>query len=423
MAIIKLQMEKKQKQILWTLVALGILYFALFWFPNASTQGSDNPIVYLDRDEYVTYPIVERMLAFEGDIHNIWGSLIVYGDYHYGYPFYFFSMLVLLPLRLIQGSAFFEHIPTNILLLRQFINVLPMILSAGFLAYIHSHFKSWWKSLFIFALILTIPAVVRNNLHWWHPDALMLLFIVLTFFFLERDNFRLGGHFYLAAAACGMAVAIKLMGFFFFLAIPLYLFLAWQKSHLTMKKMAAAAALFIVVMAVVIILSNPFLFYQAPRQEMLAIQSFKTEELSGGYTHDNSPDYAKGPQYWRWTLKISYGRPQMMLVFAGLLLAGCAFGQRRALNALIAAWSLPLAIYLLWFVAPKPDHYLLPLLIPLFSAGFDLFDPLLALWKRGKTWQRGLAVLAIALIAYLLLSQFNYQIPKSLSQLAAYYSA
>jgi hypothetical protein len=416
-------MEKKQKRILWTLAALGLLYFALFWLPNASTLGSDNPIVYLDRDEYVTYPIVERMLAFEGDIHNIWGSLIVYGDYHYGYPFYFFSMLVLLPLRLIQGSAFFEHIPTNILLLRQFINVLPMTLSAGFLAFIHSHFRSWWKSLLIFALVLSVPAVVRNNLHWWHPDALMLLFIVLTFYFLERDDFRLGKHFYLAAATCGMAAAIKLMGFFFFLAIPLYLFLAWRKSHFALKKLAAAAALFVLVMAAVIVLSNPFLFYQAPRQEMLAIQSFKTEELSGGYTHDNSPYYAKGPQYWRWTLKVSYGRPQMMLAFAGLLLAGCVFGRRRALNALIAAWSLPLAIYLLWFVAPKPDHYLLPLLIPLFSAGFDPVDPLLDLWKSGKAWQRGLAVLALALIAYLLLSQFNYQIPKSLSQLAAYYNS
>ena len=416
-------MEKIQKKILWTLVILGALYFALFWFPNASTLGSDNPIVYLDRDEYVTYPIVERMLAFEGDIHNIWGRLIVYGDYHYGYPFYFFSFLVLLPLRLIQGSAFFEHIPTNILLLRQFISVLPMILTAGILAYTHSHFKSWWKSLLIFALILSVPAVVRNNLHWWHPDALMLLFIVLTFFFLERDDFRLGRHFYLAAAACGLAIAIKLMGFFFFLAIPLYLVLAWKKNHFTLKKLAAAAALFILVMTVVIILSNPFLFYQAPREEMLAIQSFKTEELSGGYEHDSSPDYARGPRYWRRTLNVSYGQPQMMLVFTGLLLLGCAFGQQRKHNMLIAAWSLPLAIYLLWFVSPKPDHYLLPLLIPVFSAGFDLVTPLLEVWAKAKNWQRGLAILGLLLIAYLLLSQFNFQISKSLTQLSVYYGA
>ena len=416
-------MEKTQKRVLWTLIFVGALYFALCWFPNASTQGSNNPIVYLHRDEYVTYPIVERMLAFEGDIHTIWGRLIVYGDYHYGYPFYFFSMLVLLPLRLIQGNDFFNHIPTNILLLRQFINVLPMILSTGILVYIHTHFKSWWKSLLIFALILTIPAVVRSNLHWWHPDSLMLLAIALTFLFLDRDDFRLGKNFYLAAAACGLAAAIKLMGFFFFLAIPLYLVLAWKKGRFELKKLAAAAILFILVMAAVIVLSNPFLFYQAPREEMLTIQTYKTEELSGGYEHDDSPYYAKGPQYWRWTLKVSYGRPWMILVFAGLLIAGCVIGQRRTINTLIAAWSLPLAIYLMWFVAPKPDHYLLPLLLPVFSAGGDLFQPLEYLWKTQSKWQRALAAAGLILLSYVLFSQFHYQISKSLAEYWVYFNA
>ncbi|MDK2981634.1 MAG: hypothetical protein PWQ55_1981 [Chloroflexota bacterium] len=416
-------MDKKQKQILWVLVALGALYFALFAFPNADMLGSDNPIVYLDRDEYVTYPIVERMLAFEGDIHNIWGRLIVYGDYHYGYPFYFLSFLILLPLRLIQGSAFFDNIPTNILLLRQFINVVPMVLTAGILSYTHSHFRSWWKSLLIFVLILSVPAVVRSNLHWWHPDSLMLLCIALTFFFLDLDDFRLGRNFYLAAAACGLAAAIKLMGFFFFLAIPLYLLLARKKAHFDLKKIATAAVLFVLVMAAVIVLSNPFLFYRAPRQEMLAIQTFKSSELSGGYEHDSSPDYAKGPRYWRRTLLVSYGQPWMMLAFAGLLLAGCFFGRQRRLNALIAAWSLPLAIYLLWFVAPKPDHYLLPLLVPLLSVAFDLIQPLQDLWTKGKTWQRSLAIVGGLALAVLLISQFSFQIGRCLEQLSVYYRA
>ena len=120
---------------------------------------------------------------------------------------------------------------------------------------------------------------------------------------------------------------------------------------------------------------------------------------------------------------MSYGQPQMMLVFTGLLLVGCAFGQQRKLNLLIAAWSLPLAIYLLWFVSPKPDHYLLPLLIPVFSAGFDLVTPWLEVWAKAKNWQRGLAILGLLLIAYLHLSQFNFQISKSLNQLSVYYGA
>jgi hypothetical protein len=32
------------------------------------------------------------------------------------------------------------------------------------------------------------------------------------------------------------------------------------------------------------------------------------------------------------------------------------------------AWSIPIGIYVLWFVSPKPDHYLLPLMVPMASA-------------------------------------------------------
>ena len=199
-------------------------------------MGSDNPIVYLHQDEAMIFPPIERMLSLQGDIHQMWGNLIVYGEYHYGYPFFFLSALVLLPLRLIRGPGFINDLPLNFLILRQMINVLPMILTAGILTWVQTHYRSLWKSVFIFLFILTIPAVVRSNMHWWHPDALMLLCIALTFFFLDRDEFRLGKNFYFAAIACGMASAIKLYGFFFFLAIPFYLLVVWRRNKLQLKR-------------------------------------------------------------------------------------------------------------------------------------------------------------------------------------------
>jgi len=285
-------MDKNQKRNLRILTLVGIIYFILFIFPNASTMGSDNPIVYLDRDEFVTYPIVERMLDFGPDLSTTWGRLIIYGDYHYGYPFYFLSMLTLLPLRLIQGTGFYDHTKINILILRQVISVLPMVLTAGVFAYVITHFRKLWASLFIFLFILTIPAVVRNNMHWWHPDALMVLAIALTFLFLDMDEYRLGKYFLFAAAACGMASAIKLMGFFFFLTIPVYLLLVWRRRGVGFKKVILSGVLFVGVMLLVIVLSNPFLFYKGPREDMLAIQSQKTDALSEGYTHEESLYYS-----------------------------------------------------------------------------------------------------------------------------------
>jgi len=230
LAIIVSRMDKTQKKNLLILAVLGAVYFILFIFPNASTLGSDNPQVYLHKDEYVIYPVVERMLLLEGSFSNIWGRLIIYGDYTYGYPFYFLSSLALLPLWLINGEKFFSQLPLNILILRQAINILPIILTAGIFSYLQTKFRSTWKSIFVFLFLLTIPAVVRSNIHWWHPDSLMLLAIALTFLFLDLDKMRLGKNFYLAAAACGLAAGIKLSGFFFVLAIPFYLLICCIKS-------------------------------------------------------------------------------------------------------------------------------------------------------------------------------------------------
>ena len=413
-------MKIEQRRTLLILALIGLVYFAAFFFPNADTLGSTNPIVFLDRDEYVTYPVVERMLAFEGDIHTIWGRLIVYGDYHYGYPFYFFSFLVLLPFRLILGAEFFNRTAFNILMLRQFINVLPMVLTAGVLTYLQTRFKSLWKSILIFLVILSIPAVVRSNLHWWHPDSLMMLAIALTFLFLVLDDYRLGKYFYLAAAACGLASAIKLMGFFFFLTIPLYLYLAYRKDHALRKKLVRSGAVFVLVMFAVILFSNPFLLYAGPRQEMMETQIYKSEELSQGYTHDDSPYYAKGPENWIWTLEVSYG-PVWTAYF---LLASLAFGswnsKRMQMNWLIAAWVLPIGIYLMWFVAPKPDHYLLPLMLPLFSGILNLAYPLENFGSYHKKWLRWLALGGLLLFSLILIMQLDFQISNSMAKYLSY---
>jgi len=414
-------MDKNQKRNLRILTLVGIIYFILFIFPNASTMGSDNPIVYLDRDEFVTYPIVERMLDFGPDLSTTWGRLIIYGDYHYGYPFYFLSMLTLLPLRLIQGTGFYDHTKINILILRQVISVLPMVLTAGVFAYVITHFRKLWASLFIFLFILTIPAVVRNNMHWWHPDALMVLAIALTFLFLDMDEYRLGKYFLFAAAACGMASAIKLMGFFFFLTIPVYLLLVWRRRGVGFKKVILSGVLFVGVMLLVIVLSNPFLFYKGPREDMLAIQSQKTDALSEGYTHEESLYYSLGPEYWHWTLTVSYGDPNFSLMLLLLLGLAAAIIPDRDIYRLLLAWIVPIGIYLMWFVAPKPDHYLLPLLVPLYASVAGGVEILTSGLASEKKWARWAGYAGSALLVLILLAQCYFQISTDIHQYTAYF--
>ena len=414
-------MDINQKRNLRVIALVGILYFILFIFPNASTMGSNNPIVYLHTDEFVVYPVVERMLESSPNLSEAWGRLIIYGDYHWGYPFFFLSMLTLLPLRIIQGADFYNHTEVNILFLRQMISVLPMILTAGVLTHMLTRFRKLWASLFTFLFVLTIPAVVRNNMHWWHPDALMILAIALTFLFLDLDEYRLGRYFFLAAAACGLAAAIKLFGFFFFLTIPIYLLLAWRRKGAAFKKIILSGLLFVAIMLIVIVLSNPFLFYKGPREDMLATQSYKSLELSEGYTHEESLYYSLGPEYWRWTLTTSYGDPNFIVVLFLLLgLAGTVIPDRD-IYWLFLAWIVPVGIYLMWFVSPKPDHYLMPLLIPLYATVTSVVEIFTSGWTSEKKWLRWAAYAGCTLYALILIYQCIFHISKDIQQYAEYF--
>jgi hypothetical protein len=42
------------------------------------------------------------------------------------------------------------------------------------------------------------------------------------------------------------------------------------------------------------------------------------------------------------------------------------------LNRLILTYIIPQTIYLFYFVAPKPDHYFMPVMLPMFSAMLSL---------------------------------------------------
>ena len=408
----------QKKLALFLLTGIGLIYLILFISPNSSSSEGGSVFSIFSNDEYITYPYVEKMLTPGKDIHATWGNLIIYGDYHYGYPFYFLSMLVLLPRRIILGEVFFTQRTTNIFILRMCINVIPMLLTAGSMVYYKTRFRNALKSVVLFILLLSIPSVVRSNIWWWHPDSLTLLFIALTFLFLQLDDYQIGKYFYWAAVMCGLAVATKLLGFFFFLTIPVYLIISARKNKKPWHEIIANAFAFIIIMVVVIVLVNPFLWYEIPRNEMLAIQQFKASELRQGYTHDDPYYYQKGPQFWDWTIRTWFGPPVFIGFLIISLLAGL-FGKKDFNeNIYLATWSLPFLFYALYFVAPKPDHYILPALLPLFLTVFNLPDLLRAL-KKNKL-QRIALVLTILLVGFFLLRQFTFSIPKDIQLVQQY---
>ncbi len=365
-------MPLTKTQVTWSIIAICLAYFLVMAVPNALGAKSENMLAATSVDEPVTYPYVVRMLTPAADLKDLFTRWVIYGDYHYGYPFYFLSALVVLPVRLVNGALFTNYTALNLWLLRQLISVLPMLLVAGLLVFLQTRFEKPWAAVGLLLILLSMRAVVRSSIQWWHPDALSLLAVVLVFFFLDRDQLRFGRYFFLAAAACGVAAGIKFAGFFFFLVIFAYLLAGFFRKVLTLPRTLLYAGLFLVVMAAALVISNPFLYNRGAREELVHIQSFKAEELDLGYSHDDPLYYTKGPSWWAWTLETWYAGPLLLGFLLVSLASGCIWGPNRLLNRLILLWIVPYSIYLFYFVAVKPDHYWLPVMLPLYSTALNI---------------------------------------------------
>jgi hypothetical protein len=353
-------MTRQQKKVLLLLIGLGAAYFILFLFPNLTGAKDENMLTVFSVDEYAQYSHVLHMLTPGNTLMESLHNFLVYVHYFYGYPFYFLSAVSILPLKLIYGAGWTSHTQAIVTVMRQVVSVLPMLLAAGVLVWMRTRFQSAWKAAALFLLILSIPGLVLNNL-WWHTDSLGVLFMVVVFFFLDRDDQHFGRNFFLAAAACGLSTGIKYFGLYFFLAIPIYLVWGLVTHKIAWKRTILYAALFVLVMAAALVASNPLLLLPQERAEIIATQTLQFHQITHGMLlRDTQPlfNWNNYPDVFR----TFYGELLFILLALGGLVYGLGRSQRRWLEALILAWILPLT-YMAEFTGTKRVHYLLPVVV------------------------------------------------------------
>lgn len=362
-----------QKKNLLILLGIGLAAFILFAIPNAGGAKDAYMLGVLSQDESFQYPFLTGMLTRGESFLESVKNFFSYHHYIYGFPFYLISSLAVLPSRLMFGANFASHVQLNLFLLRQFVSVLPMILALGLLTGLTTRLKSTFKSVLLFLFLLSVGGVVRQNIRWWHPDAFTFLMIVLTFYFLDRDKLRFGRHFYWAAVACGLAAATKLIGVFFFLTIPLYLFVGLRQRRLTFKQAARAAVFFVLLMALVILVTNPLLLIARTRADIIAVHRAHNDEFSKGW-QATGDRYQRGFLSWIPVLTTWYGEGAFLIFAVLSLLLGCLWGKNKFLHALLLSWVLPYALYIFYSIANKPDHYMLPVMLPVYATLFTLAD-------------------------------------------------
>jgi hypothetical protein len=408
-------LDPGQRRVLRLLALVGLVYFGAFIIPNLRGAETPHELLVRGQDEPVIYPILVQMLTPGETFTQTLYHSVIYEDYHYGYPFYVVSALVSLPARLILGDDFAAATQLNLLVLRQLVSVLPLTLAALLLVYLVTRFRSAGYSLGLFAFLLLVPGVVQYNIRFWHPDGLAVLCVVLTLFFLDRDRLRLGVNFYAAAFFCGLASAIRLVGFFAFLAVAGVLIAALVTRRATFRQAVLAGAGFLAVMALTIVLTNPFVFLGSARARLGEILAEKSHEMTYGYDEPDPENiYRTGLDVWLPFIARSYARPFFLLFGLVSLLAGWWFGREKLANGLILAWFVPALGYLILFVAVKSFQYMLPPMLPFLAGALNL--PMMVSqgdlmadrprWQRRAFW--GVCVLGVVLQALFYLPEVAF---------------
>lgn len=394
-------LSSSQKKTFFILMGLGLIYFLLFIPVNLLNTSTAHIFKYNSGDEGVIYPILMEMFVPEENFSSQLYRFFIYEDYHYGYPFYALSALILLPIWLIAGETFPQQIQLNMMLLRQIISVLPNILSMGILVYLVTRFKHRWYSVGLFLFLLFIPGVVKYNIMFWHPDSLGLLCIILTLYFLQRDQFSFGPNWITAAITCGLASATRMLGFFSVLVVAYILLYALFAKKIPLKKLILAGLIFILVMSAVIVLASPYLFHPAARTRYFQILNEKQFDMKYGYNHPDPENiYRTGWQVWLPFLEQHYGQKFFLLYTMIGLLITSFISKNRQTYRLIGLWVLPSLGYLIYFVVVKSYQYLLPPLVPFLATSFTM-----PIWlnQQRRTHQKLFIGLEVLLILVLLI--------------------
>ena len=378
---------KKNKTALFIFL-IGCLIFLLYLIPNTRGIRNEHMLSILSQDESILYPYLVQMLTPGANLLETIKNFVSYQHYYYGYLFYLISALAVLPVRLLAGSQFGSMTQVNMLLLRQMVSVLPAIAAAGVFTWLQTRFRSTWKSILLFVFLLLVPALVLNNLWFWHPDGLVLLGVALTLFFLDRDRYKFGHDFYLAALFCGMTAAVKVIGFFFFLAIMIYLLLALRQKYLTPQQLVRPAMVFLFIVVAAFVLLNPLLLVPHTRTQIFKVQQEQNYFVTHGWEDEDT--YETGLAAWLPYLRQWYALPIFTLFLLLSLAVGIWKSRQQPTYWLLLGWIIPYSLYLIFFVAIKPTHYWLPTFIPLLSNALVLvpddlfarpFDP-----RRISSW-------------------------------------
>ncbi len=391
-----------QRLTLTVMLVIILVVFVAYGFVN--WRGADDYEAFFRQssDEAVMYPILMDSMKPGDDLRATLYHIFIYEDYHYGYPFYALSQLVLLPVKWLTGDGFERNLQVNMLLLRQVTSVLPLLLAALVVVYLADRLRSFWRSVLLLILLLTMSGMDGYNRQFWHPDGLNALFIVLVIFFLRRDALRFGCNFYLAALFCGLSISTRVYGAFFVLSVGGYLLYGVFTRRVTLRQGFGRGLLFVALMLLVVFLSSPYLFEAGARTKLAAIFDEKKVEMAIGYAEPDVDNiYRTGWEVWLPFFDTQFTANWFSAFLVLSILSGIFLSREKVYYDVLLGWVIMLGGYLVYFVAVKSSQYMIPLFLPFAGGVYGIYDSLIV----RKPVNRGLVNLAEGTILALMLAQ------------------
>jgi hypothetical protein len=404
-------LSQDQKRRAFVLAGLCVAYTLAFVPANLTGAANVNMLGVFELDEFSQFRALWKMTSPSPSLAESVFEFIAYDYYWYGFPFFAVSAIVFWPLRAIYVAAAEPGLTTAGAMVLRELSPLFTALAIAILVALWTRLRSTVQVVALFVFLAALPAVVDNNL-WWHPDALLLLFVVCTIGALSLDRGRLGPWFFAAALACGLATATKSMGLWFFGAVAVHLIRARDRHSLA--KLARAGAGFAGLMALAILAGSPHWFLPSEWEETIAaIASLQRDTHVGWFTRGEI-----GVAPWLGLVQSGYGWLATWVALVTLCVMTARRSPReehRDLAVTILAWVIPLSIFFVVHIGLQRERYLLTLLVPLAScAGSPL------LWEAlGGTAKSILPRLAAAGMVAMLALQLAFHVAEDARRYAA----
>jgi hypothetical protein len=342
-----------KKHYLFVALLLGTATTLWYWL----VQYSDIGFLQLHSiDEYVFHGSLRHMYlsALAGNIAGIFG----YGFYQYGFGYFFSNLVVSVPF-LLSGYT------PGALIAPRVISAISAILAVVYIYRISLLYLRHTHSALLCIFVIFMPAFWYNAT-WFHPDWTMALFVIMSVYHLNKDQFGFKKHFWIGVLWYGIAVAVKYQAITFSPLIGLYVLYSLISDSRRSAIIAKAKILIIsgTIVIGIFVISNPYILH--PMGWTVFSNSFVGNMESNQSNHGKIANVPLSEKISTAISDYYYSEPLLLLVIAISMIAIVSYGRRqqRSLLPVLGCTFLLNIGYLLFFVNKAWQmYYLAPMML------------------------------------------------------------